>query len=570
MFLGSLSGLLFLRRFFYPREKDSPPPKDSSVSFLREAAGHLPHSSIWCTGTSRNDRICHVKNLYFDTDRSMYIFLNGQSSIIAIPTTGDDESSIDWQWLLDMSSLSDHNAFAFSLHLTSSTDSFEGKRLLEAGEKTFIFSRFHSGNIMHTIHDDFQGLFHLTRQSGSPENRHWVLLGDNHDVGEYAVPLQTLSAYPLQTKRSLPKSSIIRFSDATVGILKIATWYHYGFSTPQGPIPGKFVDGRHFKAALAHLSESLGIPEAPKVAEKIRVLKNLAFKEPVESSNFSISVFSRRSDRLILNEEELARSLEENFSLPVQFVRMEDHSLREQIEILQRSLVVIGMHGSLLVMAGFMTPGSLLLEAFPYAVPGANYTPYKTMCSLPGVRIAYRTWCCTDPGASVSHPERSPLQGGISHLSQSEQLKITGSATVPPHLCCTNPYWLFRIFQDTRVDCTAVNSVLRGALVEMIFLAEEAANELPLVIPTPVTKIQGAWSGDDHISLSWEKPWNVASESRLEYGVWSHTHYAEYKSTSTSIEIPQCEKEKSYDFWVRVYWNGKALGYSKKFTLDPK
>jgi protein O-mannose beta-1,4-N-acetylglucosaminyltransferase len=56
----------------------------------------------------------------------------------------------------------------------------------------------------------------------------------------------------------------------------------------------------------------------------------------------------------------------------------------------------------------------------------------------------------------VYHVDRHKLLGGISHFSSEEQEKIIQSTTVPTHFCCDNPYWLFKIFQDTRVQTSEI------------------------------------------------------------------------------------------------------------------
>ena len=94
----------------------------------------------------------------------------------------------------------------------------------------------------------------------------------------------------------------------------------------------------------------------------------------------------------MLNEELLSEALHKKFKLPVQFVRNEDLSFAEQIKVLRRAVIAVGMHGSLLIMGLFLPPGSILIELFPFAVPSENYTPYKTMCELKGMFLTYGTW----------------------------------------------------------------------------------------------------------------------------------------------------------------------------------
>jgi protein O-mannose beta-1,4-N-acetylglucosaminyltransferase len=64
------------------------------------------------------------------------------------------------------------------------------------------------------------------------------------------------------------------------------------------------------------------------------------------------------------------------------------------------------------------------------------------------------------------HPDSPSWQGGIRHLSEDEQQKILTSKTVPSHTCCTNPYWLFRIYQDTKVDVDEVKALVVESLAE--------------------------------------------------------------------------------------------------------
>lgn len=72
-----------------------------------------------------------------------------------------------------------------------------------------------------------------------------------------------------------------------------------------------------------------------------------------------IVLFSRHRNRLILNKQELITALEKEFLLPVVEVAMETHSFADQIALLKRASVVIGLHGSILIMSMFMPAGEL-------------------------------------------------------------------------------------------------------------------------------------------------------------------------------------------------------------------
>lgn len=110
------------------------------------------------------------------------------------------------------------------------------------------------------------------------------------------------------------------------------------------------------------------------------------------------------------------------------------------------------MHGSVLIMSLFMPRRSVLIELYPYAVPPEGYTPYKTLAGLKGMNLVYRPWKNTHKENNIPHPDRDMYHGGLVHLSDDERRKIEETLTVPPHVCCTDPYWLFRIYQDTKVE----------------------------------------------------------------------------------------------------------------------
>ena len=78
--------------------------------------------------------------------------------------------------------------------------------------------------------------------------------------------------------------------------------------------------------------------------------------------------------------------------------------------------------------------------------------------------ITYVAWRNVDHRNTVTHPDNPWHQGGIKHLSSTEQAQILASREVPLHLCCRNPEWLFRIYQDTVVDTDAVIQLIRNGL----------------------------------------------------------------------------------------------------------
>ncbi len=127
----------------------------------------------------------------------------------------------------------------------------------------------------------------------------------------------------------------------------------------------------------------------------------------------SIVLFVRRKNRLLLNEKEVIEALTARYNATVQMVGMETHSTEQQMQILGRADMAIGVHGSIFVMGMFMKPGAVLVELFPFAVPAAHYTPYKTLANLRGMDLVYRAWEVSDTLIrGLHHPP--PLRGFLS------------------------------------------------------------------------------------------------------------------------------------------------------------
>ena len=121
------------------------------------------------------------------------------------------------------------------------------------------------------------------------------------------------------------------------------------------------------------------------------------------------------------------------------------------------------MHGALLALSAFLPPKSILIELFPYAIPPENYTPYKTLSSLPSMNLRYSWW--------VNPTEQEPFNiggrvtDGISKgLPESYRSGVKATKTVPKHKCCYSPFWIYRIFQDTFVDSEAIINLIKKSL----------------------------------------------------------------------------------------------------------
>ena len=186
-----------------------------------------------------------------------------------------------------------------------------------------------------------------------------------------------------------PQSPPICFEDAIIGNSKDGIWYDYRFyDDPQGPI-SKNLTGKFAQDAADYLRDYYQLKNAKQFKDQGAAKENQTKKRNDShkiSMDYYISIFSRTQDRLILNEQEMMKELDRAFGLPVKLVQLENLKFNEIIDIMSRTVISVGLHGSILIFAMFMPSDSILIEMFPYAVPGENYSPYQTLSWLPWIR----------------------------------------------------------------------------------------------------------------------------------------------------------------------------------------
>jgi len=176
-----------------------------------------------------------------------------------------------------------------------------------------------------------------------------------------------------------------------------------------------------------------------------------------------IVIFSRTRNRLIVNEKDLKAALEvQHPGLSVGYVRLESLTLWQVVHIMRNAQLAVGMHGSILILCMFMAEGSKIVELYPHAVPSNNYVPYKTMANLPGMNLRYAAWENRHLNNTIGYPDRMRLMGGVRELSPARQQEVIHATSVPLHFCCEDPFWLYKIFQDTIVTIPEVRFSCKG------------------------------------------------------------------------------------------------------------
>lgn len=552
---------------------------------LQPAQTALPSGSAWCSGDARGSRHCRFENLCFLPGRESFVLAKTAKSILHnVPASRGREA------LVDLTSLSDHSAFYFDFDEVSASLPAElgANFTVRVVEKpTFILSRFLPPNIMHTMHDDILGLYHLHRQypDHAQGGDHYLQFADYHGAGEfehlyrYFTDHQPL--YRSDLTQQHPQSGapqVTCFRNAVVGQSKEANWYQYGFGGPQGPIANKTVSGARVREVADFIAERSGFsasdfaqlpPNSPHF-NRTKVEKLLEQYGVTSSGPQAqlVAVFSRLRNRKLENEAELAAALQTRHGMPVVYVRMEELNFLEQVALLRRSALAVGMHGSILVMAMFMPRGAALLELYPYAVPSNNYTPYRTMARLEGMDLAYDAWENTHVQNTRSYPERHYLMGGLMHLPEPERKAVMESSTVPLHTCCTNPYWLYRIFQDTIV---AVPEILERTTALLSRGREIAAKPSQVSIaPSPVDSRAVVCKFDAvaaTLTLTWLPPWNGGKADR--YAVWDHNSFREYFSDTESVTFA-ADMTKVAQVWIQTVKDDKKGRYTPRIKCVPE
>lgn len=520
-------------------------------------------SSVWCYGHHRSERICKFRNLCYSSSLGEYLFFHGPSSILeGVP---NDRCS---PALLDLSSVDDHNLQYFNYQdaPVSALKHFLNVTLID--HPSLIFHRFNPDNLMHVIHDDLLPLFYTLRQyfpdlGGTMKTFNTevqLVFMEGRNKGYHFNLYEIFSERkPMLKAVSMKNESLLCFQESLVGISKATTWYDYGFRVPQGQKENHTANGEVIHQFASYVTSKLGITNVAKP----------------EKSDYVI-LFSREANRLILNEFELSFAIATTFNLTVIRLSLETNTLHEIVTRIRSSSGIIGMHGSILSLAVFLSPGSFLVELFPYAINPDHYTPYKTLTQIPGMDISYSSWQNKIMDNTVVHPNRTKEEGGITHLTLKEQNDILTANEIPKHLCCDDPYWLFRIYQDTHVDIDSFTPVMQKALNGRKTFSESIFKNIK-IYPGKIKHMacSGLQTTDGPaVFVSWQSPWNFHffNTGEIEFEVWLQSQsddqymaYILYNVTQHTF-IRNIKHRTSYNIWIRGILNGNTGPFSDVCT----
>ncbi|KAK7070959.1 hypothetical protein SK128_008478 [Halocaridina rubra] len=423
-------------------------------------------SSVWCQSSPESGLRCHFRNLYFNGKRKAFIFILGPESIIyGVENLKSLES-------LDMSSVMGHNALQLEISVILWSSEFHIGILREISDQTIFLGRFKPDNILHIFHDDLLPLFFTLKEYCSDLNicmkNMNIIFTDDKERGEYWSLYEMFSKNVKRLDEFIhSEDSLYCFKNAYIGLNKMSVWYQYGFGKAQGPVKNKKFTGFHLRQFVEFIRNNLGV-------------------------NYSLDkeksvILSRKANRKILNERELAEAVyvllssQEETNPEVDIVSLEEMDLKTIITHLVDSRILTGVHGSALILGMFLPQGSVLVEIWPLGIDPIAAPVIRTMCEIEGFDVVYVPWVNRDIENTIYHPEYPQFYGGLSHLPLENQKDIINRLQENDLVsleCCDNTEWLFRIYQDTKVNINVAGNLQSDSILGVIADGLNEAKEL--------------------------------------------------------------------------------------------
>lgn len=167
----------------------------------------LPEGSVWCSGTSNEDRTCRFKNLCYNPNHEEWFIIKTNRSIQeGVPTVNRYQSP-----LLFLSSITNHPYFAWNyVEASQYVPEFQNISIRYEEIPHFLFKRLHPDNIMHNLHDDVLNLYfqikkYLSKSLSGLESElpfslltQRLLILDPYESTGATKPFQYLSNYPIR------------------------------------------------------------------------------------------------------------------------------------------------------------------------------------------------------------------------------------------------------------------------------------------------------------------------------------------------------------------------------------
>ncbi|XP_015783068.1 protein O-linked-mannose beta-1,4-N-acetylglucosaminyltransferase 2 [Tetranychus urticae] len=503
-----------------------------------------PHlqSSIWCWGQDVNTRRCRAINICYHSTHRQWVFLNGPDSVQSGLPNDQFRPA-----LLSVSSVNDHNQFYFNYVTIESQFLKNVSSKLQfrfVKHKTIVFARFKPDNLMHSLHDDILPLKWTLDGLGWDEKANLFMYDDWPHPDNISFNLyfyKKVFNFNEIFIKSMASDNLICFKEIWLGLDRETVWYQYGFHSPQGP-------------ALKTDQQKRSIELASKQ------LRSLFKQQRCSETPYGIFL-SRTYNRLILNEDELIKMLNKEAATVIR-MNVNDDFVNLIIKISCANLL-IGMHGSTLILSLFLPPGSSIVEMFPFGINPEHYTPYKTIAQT--LKLNYIRWVNQNLNNSIQHPEYPVSLGGIDDLPDKMKSQIKNlTEDLEPHLCCHDPNWLYRIYQDTFVDVNHFRETVVDILNSNSTLSQPNMQISSNFYPGPVRNIECKYEESKGFQINWDNPWNIEFSGTDQFGKINFELLTDEGNgkglvsfSSTNFLVLPFKGKEVFSFWVRCNFNDK-------------
>jgi len=111
------------------------------------------------------------------------------------------------------------------------------------------------------------------------------------------------------------------------------------------------------------------------------IMKNMNIYYTCPIYEKRITFLLRRGSREIVNIQEVKAGLSK-IPVKIHYIYLEDYSVKEQLEIVCNTHILIGVHGAGLTWGIFMKPRSIMIEMFPGNSTSTNYKDWCRIANL--------------------------------------------------------------------------------------------------------------------------------------------------------------------------------------------
>lgn len=404
-------------------------------------------------------RTCQIENVCFNlNDHSLIVLKGAQPSCPVVNITGPRNLF--------------ETVFFYEDRYTDAL-TFKEDLILTISTPTILLSRSMTKNLYHNLHDNVLPMLQLVASSKTLRhaNNRLVLAFDRGDVADgrelynalgTVINLRAISSFNNSQAR---KAAAVCFQQIFAGTPRKTLWFQPSYKTRLfGPetLFSPSVIGKNIQVMAQRLKQHFGIDEPANLDLRPLYLAILHKTPlPAEFPPRFIVIFRRTRYRRLQNESELLHQLNVEFpSVSVLIINEEEHSLVQIVRLISSSIALIGAHGALFGLAIFLPRGAMIFEILPFAVYTDIAGHYKTLASLPYLRLHYRN--------SMSSEINSHTEAIFSALIPSYQDGGLSNKRVPVFRGMHHPFLHYRMVQDVVANVELIIQGLKDMMLDEI------------------------------------------------------------------------------------------------------